>query len=38
MKKSSGLLLELEEEVYIDTTPEELARAVLQQVKVVGKK
>lgn len=27
--------LELEEELYIDTTPEELARAVLRQVKVV---
>ncbi len=25
---------ELEEELYIDTTPEELARAVLRQVKV----
>lgn len=29
---------EIEEEVYIDATPEELARAVLRQVKVVEEK
>lgn len=29
---------ELKEEVYIDATPEELARAVLRQVKVVEEK